>query len=78
MADPLTLNQIKEMEADNPVKEELEAFLAPSKNWGSVDSFIRQEENPNPAESEPLDEVELTEELASEVLESSVRQVWGS
>ena len=73
----LTLNQIKDIESDNPVTEELNAFLAPSTQWGSVGSFTRQRENPNPDESEPLDEIELTEELASEVLESSVKQVWG-
>ena len=78
MNDPLTLNQIKDIESDNPVKEDLDAFLASSKDWGAVDGFIRQRENPNPTESESLTAVELTEELASEVLESAVKQVWGS
>ena len=78
MTEPLTMHQRKTIESESPVKEELDAFLTASKDWGVVESFTRQRENPNPAESRPLTEVELTEDMAAEVLDSSVEQVWGS
>jgi len=77
MTEPLTLHQRKDIESESPVGKELETYLKVSKNWGVVASFTKQRHNPNPDESKPIDETEFTEELASEALESSVKQVWG-
>ena len=53
------------------MKDEIETFLAASENWGTVPSATKQEKN----EAEQTFRIELTEDLASEVLESTIAPI---
>ena len=66
----------EDVEINRSMQEELDAFFTPSEHGQRADFIIRQPENPDP-DAIRIPQKDLMDTEALEVLQETMRNIWG-